>query len=227
MEKNRILVLIDGFNYYHKLKEYQAKYGVCVKWLNYKSLIKSWLKEDDDFENIEIFYFSAFARWRGKDAVNRHKTYICALKKVDIQLVLGEFKVKRTNRCKNSEKCSNCNHTPEKTKLIRHEEKNSDVNLAVKLIEYTLTDKYDKCFILSSDNDFASAIKRAKEINPNKTIIIQPPPIAKKGEVLKREYMVDNLENCCKTPALLTNFYTIRKHQFPDKFKGLHNPWLV
>lgn len=57
MRKNRVLVLIDGFNYYHKLKEYQTKYNKCVKWLNYKSLAESWLTEDDDKEGMQIFTF--------------------------------------------------------------------------------------------------------------------------------------------------------------------------
>ena len=48
MKKNRVLVLIDGYNYYHKLKEYQDKYNKCVKWLNYRSLVESWLTEEDD-----------------------------------------------------------------------------------------------------------------------------------------------------------------------------------
>ena len=45
MDKKRVLVLIDGFNYYHKLKEYQDRYQKCVKWLDYSSLANSWLTE--------------------------------------------------------------------------------------------------------------------------------------------------------------------------------------
>ncbi len=226
-KKNRILVLIDGFNYYHKLKEYQNKYNKCVKWLNYKSLAQSWLKEDDDIDSMQIYYFSAIANWRGVESAKRHKTYIKVLEHAGINVVLGEFKQKKTHRCKDNEKCANCICIPDRKKLIRHEEKNSDVNLAITLVEKSIKKEFDKCFILSADNDFATAITRAKELNPDIKIIIQPPPLSRKKQALKREYAVDNLEHCAETQALLTNFYTILKHQFEDKIAGVENPWKI
>ena len=226
-KKNRILVLIDGFNYYHKLKEYQDKYNKCVKWLNYKSLAQSWLTEEDDVGSMQIYYFSAIANWRGVESAKRHKTYIKVLDYAGINVVLGEFKQKKTHRCKDNEKCVNCTCTPDRKKLIRHEEKNSDVNLAITLVEKSIKKEFDKCFILSADNDFATAITRAKELNPDIKIIIQPPPLSRKKPALKREYAVDNLEHCAGTQALLTNFYTILKHQFEDKIAGVENPWKI
>lgn len=227
MNKNRILVLIDGFNYYHKLKEYQAGYNKCVKWLNYRSLIETWLSEEDDKDSLEIYYFSAIATWRGAESVIRHKTYIEALKTSGIIPILGEFKKKKTHRCKEEEKCSNCTCKPDRKKLIRHEEKNSDVNLAITLIEKAINKEFDKCFILSADNDFASAITRARQLNKNIKIIIQPPPLSRKKPAQKREYAVDNLEHCSGNKVLLTNFYTIQKHQFPNEYNNLKNPWAI
>ncbi len=226
-KKNKVLVLIDGFNYYHKLKEYQDKYNKCVKWLNYRSLVESWLSEDDDKKSMEMYYFSAIATWRGMESALRHKTYIKALESQNINVVLGEFKQKKTHRCKDNEKCLNCTCSPERKKLIRHEEKNSDVNLAITLVEKSIKKEFDKCFILSADNDFATAITKAKELNPNIKIIIQPPPLSRKKPALKREYAIDNLEHCSGNKALLTNFYTILKHQFKDNFNGITNPWRV
>mgnify|MGYP002623944691 CR=1 FL=1 len=141
-KKNKVLVLIDGFNYYHKLKEYQDKYNKCVKWLNYRSLVGSWLYEDDDKESMEMYYFSAIATWRGMESALRHKTYIKALESQNINVVLGEFKQKKTHRCKDNEKCLNCTCSPERKKLIRHEEKNSDVNLAITLVEKSIKKEF-------------------------------------------------------------------------------------
>lgn len=227
IKKNRVLVLIDGFNYYHKLKEYQDKYNKCVKWLNYKSLVQSWLSEDDDINSLQIYYFSAIAHWRGTQSALRHKTYIRALENSGINVILGEFKQKKTHRCKDNEKCVNCTCVPDRKKLIRHEEKNSDVNLAITLIEKSIKKEFDKCFILSADNDFATAITKARELNPEVKIIIQPPPLSRKKPALKREYAIDNLEHCAGTKALLTNFYTILKHQFKDEIAGITNPWEI
>ena len=225
--KNRILILIDGFNYYHKLKEYQEKYNKCVKWLDYRSLAESWLSEDDDIGSMEIYYFSAIAHWRGTESAKRHKTYIEALKTRNVNIVLGEFKQKKIHRCKLDEKCDNCSCSPDKKKLTRHEEKNSDVNLAITLIEKSLKNEFDKCFVLSADNDFATAITRARELNKNIKVIIQPPPLSRKRPARKRDYAIDKLEHCTGNTALLTNFYTILKHQFPNKIGDIENPWTV
>ena len=225
--KNRILVLIDGFNYYHKLKEYQDKYKKCVKWLDYRSLAESWLTDEDDKDTMTMYYFSAIATWRGAESAIRHKNYIKVLQTRGIIPVLGEFKKKKTHRCKGSEKCENCTCIPDKKKLVRHEEKNSDVNLAITLVEKSFKKEFDKCFILSADNDFATAICKAKELNPDAKIIIQPPPLSRKKPALKREYAVDNLEHCAGNKALLTNFYTILKHQFPNIVEGIENPCKV
>lgn len=209
--KNRVLALIDGFNFYHKLKEYEQKHNVCVKWLNYRSLIESWLNEYDDKNNLTIIYFSAIAYHRHKDSVNRHITYIKALDKVNIQVVLGEFKDKRIS------KCSNCPLKDNEPLLIRHEEKNTDVNIAITLVNYALNDKFDKCFLLSADNDFLTAIQLVKEEKPNKKIIICPPPTT--------NYYIDNLIKASKSKPFYITWSSIKKNQFPDKFEELNNPW--
>ena len=80
--KKRVLVLIDGFNYYHKLAQYQKNQSVCVKWLDYMSLLKASIKshlKTDDFD-IEVIFFSALARHRSIESQLRHKTYLKALK---------------------------------------------------------------------------------------------------------------------------------------------------
>ena len=60
----KILVLIDGYNFYHKLREFQHRFNRCVKWLNYKELIKCYFNDYDNFE-FEYIYFSAIAEFKG------------------------------------------------------------------------------------------------------------------------------------------------------------------
>jgi len=222
---SRVLVLIDGFNYYHRLDEYQDKYNECVKWLNYRSLIESYL-DDKDKENVKIIYFSAIAKHRPSHSQKRHKTYINALKSQNIDVVLGNFKDKFIIRCKNNEKCSNCLNTQDKTKLKRHEEKNTDVNIAITLIEYTIMNQYDKCFILSSDSDFSSAVLRAKQLAPDKQIIICPPPYPDK-KIRNCLSGANNLTKISGQDPLFIYWNKIKANQFPDDFNGLINPWQV
>lgn len=101
------------------------------------------------------------------------------------------------------------------------------MSIAITLLEYSIRDKFDKCFLLSSDSDFIPAIKRVKEVAPEKKIIVCPPPLPRKKLPQKREYQIESLEDAYQCKALLTNFYTIKKHQFSDNFNGLENAWKV
>ena len=226
MSGNRVLALIDGFNYYHRLNEFQQKSPRCVKWLNYRSLIESWLS-DEEKQHLEIIYFSAKAKHRGADVILRHNIYIQALESVNIRCILGEFKPKGIKKCRQCERCNGCNSQQDNKKLERWEEKNTDVNIGITLLEYTIYNKYDKCLLLSSDSDFIPAVKRAKEINPNNKIIICPPPIARNKPAKRIEYNIDGLEQASKCRAWLTNFYCIKKHQFQDNYMDIENPWKI
>lgn len=221
----KILVLVDGFNFYHRLKDYQYKNKVCVKWLNYAKLIKLHFTDYDDYD-FEYIYFSAKAKFRGKETTTKHETYIKALETENIKSVLGNFKKKLIPRCKCDEKCTNCSSEQDRTKLVKHEEKNTDVNIAITLVEKALLKEYDKCYILSSDSDFNTAIERAKEIHPTGIITLVPPPLSD-NKNRKNKYYISGIKNLTKTNPLFVSWESIKKAQFPDTLGDLINPWII
>jgi len=77
--------------------------------------------------------------------------------------MLGKFK-KVTRRCLIG--CNGNKTNPFET----YEEKETDVNIAIYLLEYGLTDKYDKAIIISGDSDLIPPIKRVRELFPKKII---------------------------------------------------------
>jgi len=214
MNKKKILVLIDGFNYYHKLTLYQKRHKICVKWLDYMSLLKSAIKShigSTDFE-LEVIFFTAIAKHRSIDSQTRHRTYIKALKFSGINVVLGEFKEKYIYPCKD------CQQKRPDEKILKHEEKHTDVNVAITLLEKAMTNQFDRAYLLSEDNDYVPVVKRVKELYPQKEIIICPPP--------QKNYCVHSLLAASKEK----DFYRFRwnqiKHfQFLDEYNSLNNPW--
>ncbi len=210
----KILVLIDGFNYYHKLDNYQKNQNICVKWLDYAALLKAAIQnhlKQSDFE-LEIIFFSAIAKHRRIESQNRHKTYLKALKQAGVKVVLGEFKEKGIYPC------PNCKQRKRSEQIIKHEEKHTDVNIAITMLEKAMTNSFDRVYLLSEDNDYVPVVKRVKELFPKKEIIICPPP--------QRQYSVHSL----LAASGESDFYRFRwkqiKHfQFPDNFNGLINPW--
>ncbi|MBQ6515805.1 NYN domain-containing protein [bacterium] len=212
----RILVLIDGFNYYHKLANYQKYQNVCVKWLDYMSLLKSAVESSlkTDTYDMEVIFFSAIAKHRSLESQSRHRTYIKALKTSGIKVILGEFKEKSIYPCRD------CKQKRPDEKIIKHEEKHTDVNVAITLLEKAMTNNFDIAYLLSEDNDYVPVVKRVKELFPEKEIIICPPP--------QKNYSVHSLVSASGE----TDFYRFRwkqiKHfQFPDEYEGLTNPWKI
>lgn len=214
--KKRVLALIDGFNYYHKLKQYQKNQNICVKWLDYMSLLKASVKshlKTDEFE-IEAIFFSAIANYRSQESQLRHKIYLKALTMSGVKVVLGEFKEKYIFPC------CDCKQKRSDEKILKHEEKHTDVNIAITMLEYAFMDKFDRVYLLSGDNDYVPVVKRVKELYPNKEIIISPPP--------QKNYCVHSLVSASgETSFYRFKWNQIKHFQFENNYNNLINPWQI
>ena len=212
----KVLVLIDGFNYYHKLANYQKNNNICVKWLDYMSLMKASIKshlQTDNFD-IEIIFFTAIATHRSIESQYRHKTYLNALRKSGVKIVYGEFKEKYIYPC------SECLQKQPNEKLLRHEEKHTDVNVAITMLEKAIMNEFNRVYLLSGDNDYVPVVKRVKKLFPEKEIIITPPP--------QRNYNVHSLVNASGENGFYKfRWNQIRHFQFPDKYEDFENPWKI
>lgn len=155
----RVSAFIDGFNLYHSIDDIGRNE---LKWLNLRSVLEVFI--DSKIHRLgPIYYFSAYADWKpGKQ--RRHEVYVRALRHIGVIPVMGNFKSR-------SMECRHCH-----TRWITHEEKQSDVNLAVTLVREAFHDSYDQAFIVSGDADLAPPIKLVNEIFPKKRIKIICPP---------------------------------------------------
>jgi uncharacterized LabA/DUF88 family protein len=151
MEPERITCFVDGFNLYHALKELKKPH---LKWLNL-SLLFSRLTRSKSQIITQILFFSAYPTWK-KDSDHRHRIYIKALSSHGVTPVLGQFKNK-------PKKCLKCN-----AKWISHEEKETDVNLALALLDLAYKNAYDHAFLLTRDSDLAPAVRKVKQNFPPK-----------------------------------------------------------
>ena len=182
----RVSFLIDGFNFYHSLRK-----TACSKWFDLNSLCDSQLHLfTGKAELEEIYYFSALATHLKPKDLKHHKIYIDALKTTDIIPVLGKFKKKDVF-------CHAC-----KKSIEKHEEKQTDVSIAVKILELFHRDKCDSIGIVSCDTDLIPAIKTAQNLFPHKEIIVFFPKPNNSKE----------LKTICKCHKLKQ----YDKHVFPD-----------
>jgi len=118
----RVCFYIDGFNLYHKIAELPDKSAPdkSLRWLNLYALAEK-LRFRPDEQIEKVYYFSAYADWLPASK-QRHKAYVRALEYSGVEVILGKFKLK-------APRCNKC-HKIYQT----HEEKESDVNLALQVV---------------------------------------------------------------------------------------------
>ena len=119
--KPRAIVYVDGFNFY-----YGAVKGTPHKWLNLQRYFTS-LRQGDDI--VAIKYFTTMVRG---SAGTRQRTYLTALATCPlVEVILGAFKNRRVT-CSYRE-CATT--TPGSRRFSMPEEKRTDVNIAIHMID--------------------------------------------------------------------------------------------
>ena len=152
--KYRTCVYIDGFNLY-----YRCLKGSPYKWLDlYK--MSELLLPPDKHEITKVKFFTARINMRedDADAPLRQSIYLRALEayRPQIEIIYGHFL---------SHKAKRPYAPPEKgwANVVLTEEKGTDVNLAVHLLNDAWLDVYDCAVVVSNDSDLAEAMRMAKE----------------------------------------------------------------
>ena len=102
-----------------------------------------------------VFYFSAYVKWK-KDNYLRHQNYVTMLRSAGVEFVQGRFK-KKDCRC---HLCGRIFQT--------YEEKQTDVNIAIRLLSDAVEDKFDRAVIVSADSDLTPVILAVRKLFPEK-----------------------------------------------------------
>jgi uncharacterized LabA/DUF88 family protein len=156
----RVVAYVDGFNLYFGLK---ARYGRRYHWLDLQALVASLLQPGQELR--EVWYFTAWVK-NDADAALRQSTYLDALADhcPHVHLVEGRFQEKLRV-------CKSCG-----AGWIGYEEKETDVNIAIALVEDAVQDRYDTAILVSGDSDLRPAVAAVKRLRPQKRIIAAFPP---------------------------------------------------
>jgi uncharacterized LabA/DUF88 family protein len=154
----RVAVYIDGFNLYYAIRGLNKPW---LKWLDLHKLSESFLREDEKL--FAVHYFSAYATW-DNEVFLRHREYVDALHAVGVKTHIGKFKHKPV-------KCLKCRHEWQKP-----EEKETDVNIAIQIVEDACMDRHERYILISADTDIVPAMKAAKRLQPKKQFHVIAPP---------------------------------------------------
>jgi uncharacterized LabA/DUF88 family protein len=165
----RVAAYVDGFDLYFGLKD---KYARRYLWLDLQALSESLLRRDQTL--VRVSYFTARVRGNA-DSQQRQSDYLDALVSHSrlVSVVDGRFQEKRRQ-------CRQC-----ETSWTVYEEKETDVHIAVSLVEDGVEDRYDTALLISADSDLCPAVRAVKRLRPEKRIIAAFPP-RRNSDDLKR-----------------------------------------
>ncbi|MDP2653248.1 MAG: NYN domain-containing protein [Candidatus Omnitrophota bacterium] len=174
MAPAKTTIYIDGFNLYHRSLKHTP-----YKWLDFKSLFSKVLPADKhDITSIKYFT-SPVAPLGDPDRPGRQEIYIRALQKCipELEIYWGRFQahVIRMPLANHSYPDYSSDMYKRDTRqnlvfesVVRVDEKGSDVNLAMHLLNDGWLKRYDCAVLVSNDSDIAGALNLLKLHHPTK-----------------------------------------------------------
>ena len=155
----RTIIYIDGFNLY-----YGALKGGPHKWLDLERCFNL-LRPHDDIR--QLHYFTALVRG---PSLPDQQTYLRALATLPlVNVVLGNYKAKQV-------KCAVAGCTHAGTRIFSTvEEKRTDVNIALQMLEDSYEDRADRLILVSGDSDLVPAVIKVKALG-KEVIVYVPAP---------------------------------------------------
>jgi uncharacterized LabA/DUF88 family protein len=188
--KPRSIVYIDGFNFY-----YGAIKGGPYKWLNLERFFAR-LRPHDDIHRIH--YFTALVT--GPTLPNQ-QVYLRALSTLPlVSVVFGNYKTKRVTCIVPA-----CTYTG-KRRFNTVEEKRTDVNIAVQMMEDAYENRCDQFVVVSGDSDLVPAVARVKGLG-KKVLVYIPARDPTRGAAVELRTAADS--------AKILPLDLLRHSQFP------------
>jgi uncharacterized LabA/DUF88 family protein len=172
----RTNVYIDGFNLY-----YGAVKGTPFKWLNIYQLCQYLLPKN---QIMKIKYFTALVTARPSDPnqPNRQQIYLRALKTIpNLEIIYGHFLEHEVMMLAAGSSQGN----PHYVRVIKTEEKGSDVNIAAHMIADGFQGFYQAAVLLSNDSDLVEPVKIVRNHLKLPVFVLNPRPASPSHEMRK------------------------------------------
>ena len=154
-----MIAYIDGFNLYHGLRAAGLKDS---RWLDIHSMCVSLLQPGEQLELVR--YFTSWVKDNPVKAA-RQAVYVDALRaRGGVEIDFGHF-------LSSTAQCFRCGNVWKK-----NEEKKTDVNIAVRLLEDASDNQFDTAIVVSGDSDLVPPVESVLRRYPHKRVIVAFPP---------------------------------------------------
>lgn len=167
----RTIAYVDGFNLYYGLLRHTRN-----KWLDLFAFAKALVREDHDMVAVKYFTARAKPYPYDRDSVDRQDTYLNALKQMgQVEVVEGFYNKNASYAPVLDPPCRECD-TPQNglVKIMKLEEKGSDVNVAMTMLLDAFYDKADAFVLISGDADFVRPVATIRKEFGKLVIVCDP-----------------------------------------------------
>ena len=168
-------VYIDGLNLYHR-----AVRDTAFRWLDLRRLAEVIFPAD---QIQHVYYFTARVKPRSGDAgpLQRQDVYLRALETLnDLTIEYGKIERRAKKRYVDRPDSRllrivmSFPRVSRSVRTIESEEKQSDVNLATRLLSDGFSGRYDKAVVISNDSDLVSLIRCARNDIGAEIVLVNP-----------------------------------------------------
>lgn len=161
-------VYIDAFNLY-----YGALKGTPYKWLNPLKLAETLLFSQHRIERIKYFTAKVNSRPKDPDQPMRQNMYLRALRTIpNLEIFFGHFLTHPITMPLADPPADG----PKYVKVVKSEEKGSDVNLASQLLLDGFSHNFESAVLITGDSDFLMPVQIVMERLGKPVGIINPQP---------------------------------------------------
>ncbi len=200
----RVTFYVDGFNFYYGLRRCKKRDPLWKHyyWLDVVKFFESFLGKGQELE--KVIYFTASPLNPQKNS--RQSAFLNANKLINderFEIVRGKYLEKHII-------CPYC-----KGDIARPEEKKTDVNISVRMIEDCVLDKTDTIALVSADSDLVPPLEFIQKYYSQKSIKVYFPPSNYSND------LKDNIIHHRSKPVLLIkNMRRFEAAVMPDEVKN-------
>lgn len=204
MDKKRVIVYVDGYNFYYGLKHGGSTWK-RLYWLDIVKFFERMMLPDQEL--VEVNYYSACPLDDQQAADNQDVLFSANKLNPKFKLHLGRYKKKKL-------KCQNCGY-----KIKTYEEKESDVRVATGMLVDMFSQRCDITIVVSADSDMIPSVEIIKSFNPTHPVHAFIPPNQKSFALVSKcdttvwlsRYKARFVQSMLPDEVLLENGYVLRR----------------
>ena len=167
----RTIAYVDGYNLYYGLLK-----GTPYKWLDLVQFVAKLLRDNHSLVSVKYFTSPVKTYPHDTSALDRQKIYLQALGTLpNVEIIQGFYRKDTVLMPVHEEECRKCPMASDGfVKVVKLEEKRTDVNIASAMLLDAFNDRADVFVLVSGDTDFIAPVNIVRK-DFKKTVIVFNP----------------------------------------------------